>query len=179
MRKTVLIVSSSLRKNGNSETLADAFANGAQEAGHSVETVHLREKQMGFCRGCLACQKLGHCVIQDDAVEIAAKMHDADVLVFATPVYYYSVCGQLKTMLDRANPLFGSNYAFTKAYLLATAAEDGRSAFEGTEKAVQGWIDCFPRCALAGTVFAGGVTGVGEIAGHPALERARQMGMGI
>lgn len=98
MGKTVLIVSSSPRKNGNSETLAEAFANGAREAGHSVETVRLREKQMGFCRGCLACLKLGRCVIQDDAVEIAAKMHDADVLVFATPVYYYSVCGQLKTM---------------------------------------------------------------------------------
>ncbi|MGN0055513.1 MAG: flavodoxin family protein, partial [Atopobiaceae bacterium] len=95
MGKSVLIVSSSPRKNGNSETLADAFAKGAREAGHSVETVHLREKQLGFCRGCLACLKLGHCVIQDDAVEIAAKMHDADVLVFATPVYYYSVCGQL------------------------------------------------------------------------------------
>ena len=179
MSKKVLIVSSSQRKHGNSETLADAFANGAREADHSVETVRLREKQIGFCRGCLACLKLGHCVIQDDAVEIAAKMHDADVLVFATPVYYYSVCGQLKTMLDRANPLFGSNYAFTEAYLLATAAEDGRSAFEGTEKAVQGWIDCFPRCALAGTVFAGGVTGVGEIAEHPALEQARRMGVGI
>lgn len=97
MGKTVLIVSSSPRKNGNSETLADAFAKGAREAGHSVETVHLREKQLGFCKGCLACLKLGHCVIQDDAVEIVAKMHDADVLVFATPVYYYSVCGQLKT----------------------------------------------------------------------------------
>lgn len=179
MGKAVLIVSSSPRKNGNSETLADAFAKGAREAGRSVETVRLREKQIGFCRGCLACQKLGYCVIQDDAVEIVAKMHDADVLVFATPVYYYSVCGQLKTMLDRANPLFGSNYAFTEAYLLATAAEDGRSAFEGTEKAVQGWIDCFPRCALAGTVFAGGVTGVGEIAEHPALEQARRMGAGI
>ena len=117
MSKTVLIVSSSPRKNGNSETLADAFAKGAQEAGHSVETVHLREKQLGFCKGCLACSKLGYCVIQDDAIEIAAKMHDADVLVFATPVYYYSVCGQLKTMLDRANPLFGSDYAFTEAYL--------------------------------------------------------------
>ena len=179
MGKAVLIVSSSPRKNGNSETLADAFAKGAREAGRSVETVRLREKQIGFCRGCLACQKLGYCVIQDDAVEIVAKMHDADVLVFATPVYYYSVCGQLKTMLDRANPLFGSNYAFTEAYLLATAAEDGRSAFEGTEKAVQGWIDCFPRCALAGTVFAGGVTGVGEIAEHPALEQARRMSAGI
>ena len=110
MGKTVLVVSSSPRKGGNSETLANAFANGAREAGHSVETVRLREKQIGFCGGCLACQKLGRCVIQDDAVEIAAKMHDADVLVFATPVYYYSVCGQLKTMLDRANPLFGSDY---------------------------------------------------------------------
>lgn len=178
MSKKALIVSSSQRKHGNSETLADAFANGAREAGHSVETVRLREKQIGFCRGCLACLKLGHCVIQDDAVEIAAKMHDADVLVFATPVYY-SVCGQLKTMLDRANPLFGSDYAFSEAYLLATAVEDGRSTFDGAKKAVQGWVDCFSRCTLAGTVFAGGVDGVGEIAGHPALEQARQMGMGI
>ena len=83
-------------------------------------------------------------------------MHDADVLVFATPVYYYCVSGQLKTMLDRANPLFDTDYAFTKAYLLATAAEDASETFAGTEKAVQGWVDCFPRCALAGTVFAGG-----------------------
>ena len=149
MGKTVLRVSSSPRKNGNSETLAVAFANGAREAGHSVETVRLREKQMDFCRGCLACLKLGRCVIQDDAVEIAAKMHDADVLVFATPVYYYSVCGQLKTMLDRANPLFGSDYAFTEAYLLATAAENGRSTFDGAKKAMQGWVDCFSRCTLA------------------------------
>ena len=178
MSKTVLIVSSSPRKNGNSETLADAFAKGAREAGHSVETVHLREKQLGFCKGCLGCLKLGHCVIQDDAVEIAAKIHDADVLVFATPVYY-SVCGQLKTMLDRANPLFGSAYAFTEAYLLATAAENGSSTFDGAKKAVQGWVDCFSRCTLAGTVFAGGVSGVSDIAGHPALEQAQRMGMEI
>ena len=158
MGKAVLIVSSSPRKNGNSETLADAFAKGAREAGHSVETVRLREKQLGFCKGCLACLKLGHCVIQDDAVGIAAKMHDADVL---------------------ANPLFGSDYAFTEAYLLATAAEDGRSTFDGAKKAVQGWVDCFPRCTLAGTVFAGGVNGVGEINGRPALEQARRMGRGV
>ena len=63
-----------------------------------------------------------------------------------------------------------------KAYLLAAAAEDAPETFAGTEKAVQGWVDCFPRCALAGTVFAGGVNGVGEIAGHPALEQAYQMG---
>ena len=95
MNKKVLIISSSPRKDGNSETLAAAFAKGAREAGNQVETVYQREKQVGFCKGCLACLKLGHCVIQDDAVEIAAKMHDADVLVFATPVYYYCVSGQL------------------------------------------------------------------------------------
>ena len=179
MSKKVLIISSSPRKGGNSETLAAAFAKGAQEAGHQVETVFLREKQVGFCKGCFACLKLGHCVIQDDAVEIAAKMHDADVLVFATPVYYYCVSGQLKTMLDRANPLFGTDYAFTKAYLLATAAEDAPETVEGTEKAIQGWVDCFDRCELAATVFAGGVNGMGDIAGHPALERAYRVGKEI
>ena len=179
MSKRILIISSSPRKGGNSETLAAAFAKGAQEAGHQVETVFLREKQVGFCKGCFACLKLGHCVIQDDAVEIAAKMHDADVLVFATPVYYYCVSGQLKTMLDRANPLFGTDYAFTKAYLLATAAEDAPETFEGAEKAVQGWVDCFPRCQLVETIFAGGVNDIGEIAGHPALERAYQAGKEI
>ena len=124
MSKKVLILSSSPRKDGNSETLAAAFAKGAREEGHQVETVSLREKQVGFCKGCFAYRKFGHCVIQDDAVEIAAKMHDANVLVFATPIYYYCISGQLKTMLDRANPLFDTDYAFTKAYLLATAAED-------------------------------------------------------
>ena len=176
MGKNVLIISSSPRKGGNSETLAEAFAKGAQDAGNHVETIRLREKQIGFCKGCLACQKLGHCVVKDDAVEIAAKMHDADVLVFATPVYYYSVSGQLKTMLDRSNPLFDSDYAFTKVYLLAAATENEPETVEGAVKAVQGWVDCFEGCELAGTVFAGGVTDVGEIAGHQALETAYQMG---
>ena len=179
MSKRVLIISSSPRKGGNSETLAAALAKGTREAGNQVETVSLREKQVGFCKGCLACLKLGHCVIQDDAVEIAAKMHDANVLVFATPVYYYCVSGQLKTMLDRANPLFDTDYAFTKAYLLATAAEAEPEAVEGTEKAIQGWVDCFDRCELAATVFAGGVNGIGDIAGHPALDTAYQTGREI
>ena len=176
MGKQVLILSSSPRKGGNSETLAAAFAKGAQASGNHVETVYLREKQYDFCKGCFACRKLGHCVLKDDASEIAAKMHDADVLVFATPVYYYSISGQLKTMFDRANPLYDTDYAFTKVYLLATAAEDEPETVEGTEKAVQGWVDCFPRCQLVKTIFAGGVNGVGEIAGHPALERAYQAG---
>ena len=164
MKKNILILSTSPRKNGNSEMLAREFARGAEEAGHNVELLSLHDKTIGFCKGCLACLKAGHCVIKDDAAEIAAKMHDADVLVFATPVYYYSVSGQFKTMLDRANPLFGTDYAFTKAYLLATAAENEAATVEGTVKAVQGWVDCFDRCELAETIFAGGVSSVGDIA---------------
>lgn len=179
MSKNILVISSSPRKGGNSETLVDSFAKGAAQAGNKVEIVHLREKQYGFCKGCLACLKLGRCVTQDDAVEIVAKMHDADVLVFSTPVYYYSVSGQLKTMLDRANPLFDTDYAFTEVYLLATASEDEDGTASGAIKTVQGWVDCFERAELKETVFAGGVTDKGDIAGHPALEKAYQLGKGI
>ncbi len=179
MGKKVLILSSSPRKGGNSEALVSSFAKGAEEAGNEVEIIHLREKQYGFCKGCFVCLKFGQCVIKDDAAEIIAKMHDADALVFASPVYYYSISGQLKTMLDRANPLYDTDYAFTEVYFLATAAENEKETVEGSIKAIQGWVDCFPRCELKKTVFAGGVNDIGDIKGHPALEEAYQIGMEV
>ena len=101
MSKKVLIISSSMRKNSNSDILANAFAEGARSAGNEVEKISLAGKDIGFCLGCLACQKTEQCIIKDDAVQIAAKMKEADVIAFATPVYYYEMSGQLKTMLDR------------------------------------------------------------------------------
>ena len=124
MSKKILILSASLRAGSNSETLANAFADGARAAGHTVEVVSLRGKSIAFCRGCLACQTLGRCVIDDDAVAITEKMQHADVIVFATPIYYYEMSGQLKTLLDRANALFPSDYAFRDIYLLTSATED-------------------------------------------------------
>lgn len=106
-------------------------------------------------------------------------MCHADVIVFATPVYYYSMSGQLKTLLDRANSLFASDYAFRDIYLLTTAAEDEESTPEGTETGIQGWIDCFEKAELKGTVFAGGVNDVGEMDGHPALQKAYHMGTAV
>lgn len=79
-------------------------------------------------------------------------------------------------MPDRANPLFGTDYHFTKAYLLATAAEDEAATAEGTVKAVQGWIDCFDRCELAETIFADGVNNIGDSNGHAALSSAFEIG---
>ena len=179
MAKHVLILSASLRAGSNSETLANAFADGARAAGHIVELVSLRGKNIAFCRGCLACQTLGRCVIDDDAVTITDKMQHADVIVFATPIYYYEMSGQLKTLLDRVNSLFASDYAFRDAYFLSTAMDDEPGTDERAVHGFEGWVVCYENCRLAGTVFAGGVDGAGEIAGHPALEEARAMGAAI
>lgn len=179
MRKKVLIVTTSLRANSNSDALAQAFARGAKDAGHTVEVVSLKGKQIAFCRGCLACLKTGRCVIQDDAVALAEKVGQADVAAFATPVYYYGLSGQLKTLLDRCNSLYGRSYAFRSIYLLATAAEAEDSAVEGSVRGLQGWIDCFEKASLAGTVFAGGVNGPGDIQNHPSLEIAYETGKTI
>lgn len=179
MNKKVLIISTSPRKNGNSEALADAFLKGTVDGGNTAEKISLYDKSIGFCKGCLACQKTGRCVIHDDADMIAQKMLTADVLVFATPIYYYEMSGQMKTMLDRANPLFPADYAFRDIYFLSTAAEDEESVDGRAINGLEGWIECFPKAHLAGTVFAGGVAGVGEIDGHSALTKAYEMGKAV
>ena len=177
--KNVLIITSSFRRSGNSNALADEFARGARENGNNVEVVSLIGRKIGFCCGCLTCQKTQKCVIEDDVAEINEKLLNADVVVFATPVYYYSVSGQLKTVLDRANPLYTTDYKFREVYLLAAAAEDEETTVEGSVKAVQGWVDCFERAELVGTVFAGGVNDVGDIAGHKALTQAYELGKSL
>ena len=177
--KNILIVSTSPRKNSNSEALALAFADGAKAAGHEVNFVSLRGKTVNFCRGCFACQEKLRCVIHDDADEICQRALTADVLVFATPIYYYEMSGQLKTLLDRLNPLFPSDYAFRDVYLLTAAAEDESMVPKRAISGLEGWIACFERARLAGTVFMGGVTEAGEKPEHPALEEARRMGRSI
>lgn len=174
--KKVLIVSTSPRVNSNSEALAKAFAEGAREAGHEAELITLRDKTVSFCRGCFVCQEKQRCVIRDDADVICQKALTADVLVFATPIYYYEMSGQLKTLLDRLNPLFPSDYAFRDVYMLTSAAEDEETVPQRAVSGLEGWIACFERARLAGTVFMGGVTAAGENPEHPALDRAYQLG---
>ena len=175
MVKKVLVITSSLRERGNSNALANEFAKGAKEAGNSVEVVSLAGKNIAFCRGCLACQKTLKCVINDDAIQIAEKMKNANVIAFATPIYYYSVCGQLKTMLDRANPLFASDYKFTDIYLLASAADDAKSAMDGAVSDITGWVSCFEKCSLKGVVRGVGATDIGDIS-QEAIAEAYKMG---
>lgn len=125
MSKKIFIVSSTPRKNGNSDILAEEFARGAREAGHSVEKICLREIELKFCTGCMYCHTRGTCVIKDGVETLLPRIADSDVLVFATPVYYYEMSGQLKTFLDRMNPLYGRDNRFREVYLLASAADTG------------------------------------------------------
>ena len=176
MSRNVLVITTSLRANSNSDRLAEAFVNGARDAGNNVETVSLKGKTIAFCKGCFACSKLGHCVINDDANEITEKILNADVVAWATPIYYYEMSGQMKTMIDRANSLYPRDYKFRDVYLLSVAAEDETYVDEKAAGGVQGWVDCFEKAEFKGKVFAGGVNDQGDIEGHKALEEAYELG---
>ena len=167
--KKILIISTSLHKDSNSEYLAKEFEKGAIEAGNEVELISLSGKTIGFCTVCLACQSTQECVIQDDAFTIAKKVQEANVLVFATPIYYYEMSGQMKTLLDRCNPLFPSEYSFREVYLLATAADEDEGAMDGAVKGIQGWLDCFVKAQLAGVVRGVGIGESGEVKNHTNL----------
>ena len=173
----VLVITTSLRAKSNSDILAGRLVAGAKDAGHTVEQISLKGKKIGFCIGCLACQKTQECVLKDDAVEIAEKAKDADTLVFVTPIYYYEMSGQMKTLLDRLNPLFPSDYRFRKVYMLSVAAEDENAVPEKAISGLQGWVDCFGKAELAGSLFCGGISDPNEATGNDsALDRAYQFG---
>lgn len=178
MGKNVLIISSSMRK-GNSYALAKAFEKGALKSGNSVETISLAGKTLNFCQGCFYCLSFGRCFMRDDADAIQQKMAQADAVAFATPIYYYEMSGQLKTLLDRCNPLYNSKHNIKDVYLLAAAADEEPNVPERAIEGIKGWIECFKDMRFAGSVFCGGVTDVGDIEGYGALDEAFELGEGI
>ena len=176
----VLVITTSLRTNSNSDILAERLIAGAKDAGHDVEHISLKGKEIKFCIGCLACQKTQKCVQKDDAVWIAEKVKDAETLVFVTPIYYYEMSGQMKTLLDRLNPLFPTDYRFRRIYMLSVAAEDEEYVPEKAVSGLQGWVDCFEKAELVDTLFCGGMGDPNEARGRTAeLEEAYEFGKRI
>ena len=176
----ILVISTSLRPRSNSDILTERLVAGARDAGHQVEEISLKGKELKYCIGCLACQKTQHCVQKDDALWIVDKMKDADTLVFSTPIYYYEMSGQMKTLLDRMNPLYSSDYRFRRVYMLSVAAEDETSTPEKAVSGLEGWVDCFEKAKLCGSLFVGGLNGPGEASANAeALEKAYQFGKNL
>ena len=177
--KRVIVISTSLRRGSNSDMLADKFVEGAKVAGNDVEKISLVGKEIQFCMGCMGCQKLGRCVIKDDVNDIMAKVLEADVVVWATPIYYYEMSGQMKTLIDRMNAMYPLEYKFRDVYLLTTAAEDEEETPKRAETGLMGWIDCYPKSRLAGTLFCGGVTMPSDIEDNGKLQEAYEMGKNV
>ena len=177
--KKVIVISTSLRRGSNSDMLADSFLEGAVRAGNDVEKISLVGKDIRFCTGCFGCQRLGKCVIKDDVNDIMEKVLEADVVAWATPIYYYEMSGQMKTLIDRMNAMYPLDYKFRDVYLLTTAAENEEETPKRAETGLTGWIDCYPKSRLAGTLFCGGVNDPREIEGNNKLQEAFDLGKAI
>lgn len=177
MSKKVLIISSSPRKGGNSDTLCDKFMEGAKSAGNDVEKIFLRDKNINYCIGCGFCNTNGNtaCAQKDDAAEIIEKMINADVIVFATPVYFYTMCGQLKTLIDRCCARY-THITGKEFYYIMTAADLNQHAMDRVFAEFDGLMACLSGANPKGAIVATGVWQKGEINSTVYLQQAFDMG---
>ena len=178
--KNVIIISSSPRKKGNSDLLCDEFLKGAKSAGHKVEKIFLKDKKINFCTGCDFCVKKNFttCSQKDDMKEILEKMISADVIVFATPIYFYTISGQLKTLIDRMS----ARYAYIKNkefFYIFTAQEDNKNAIKYALGELKGLMANLEKPKQKGYLFAGGVWHKGEVKNTPFMKKAFEFGKSI
>ena len=176
--KKVLILSGSPRKNGNSDILCDEFARGAIEAGHQVEKIRVAEKNIGYCRACYACRGTGVCAIKDDIAEVMQKMIDCDIMVLASPVYFYSIDAQLKAVIDRTVCRW-TEVKDKDFYYIVTAADGENEAAETTVACFRGYADCVEGAKEKGVIYGMGVYEKGEVKGTTAMTEAYEMGRNI
>lgn len=179
MSKKVLVISSSPRKGGNSELLCDQFMMGAQEAGHQAEKIRLKDKEINYCTGCGTCFNGGSpCPQKDDMAEILEKMIAADVLVMATPVYFYTMCGQMKTFIDRVCSRY-TEINGKEFYFIITAAVNSKQALERTIEEYRGFLACLNNPQEMGIIYGTGAWNMGDIKKSDAMNQAFEMGKKI
>ena len=174
--KKILILSASPRKHGNSDLLCDQFLLGAKEAGHQVEKIFLRDKTINHCIACDSCQgNGGRCVQRDDMAGILDKMIGANVIVMATPVYFYSMNGQMKTLIDRTYARY-SEISDKEMYFIMTAANSIKDSLQRTVEGFRGFTSCLSRPREEGIIYGTGAWMIGDIKRSPAMLQAYDMG---
>ena len=181
MSKKILAITGSPRKNGNSDTLAEAFLDGAKSAGHSASRFDAGRKKILPCRACQKCYANGApCVFGDDFNELAPMIESADAVVFATPLYFYSFSAQIKAAIDKMYSFYVGerNVSKKKAALLACGETDIGEDFDGIVKSFRTMAD-FMEWEVAGVIAATGVEKKGDISGNAALQKAYELGAGI
>jgi len=176
MAKKVLILSASPRKGGNSDLLCDQFLREAKETGNQAEKIFLRDKKINYCTGCGVCQgNGGRCVQKDDMAEVLDRMIAADVIVMATPVYFYTMNAQMKTLIDRTCARYTeiSNKDF---YFIVAAADSSKRAMERTLEGFRAFTSCLSRPKEKGLIYGTGAWKKGDIKGSKAMTQAYEMG---
>ncbi|MBO6088564.1 flavodoxin family protein [bacterium] len=170
MPKRVLIISSSPRERGNSEILCEEFKRGAEDAGHYVEIIKLRDKKINNCIGCGLCNANDHtsCFQKDDMEEITEKMIGADLIVLATPVYFYAMCSQMKALIDRCCAGY-TRISNKRFYLIATAQDPREEALEITFMGFNGFLENLENAIEIGRLYGVGLWNKGDIYNYPKL----------
>ena len=177
--KKVLILEGSPRKKGNSAILCEEFARGAAEAGCGVEILRVTGKKIAGCLGCNGCYRNGgECVQKDDMAEVREKMLAADVIVLASPIYYYSMTAQMKAVIDRTFAFY-QQLAGKTFYSIITCAATDASFTETMLAALRGFTCCVPNAKEGGVVLGIGAMEAGDVRGTAAMEEAYQLGRGI
>lgn len=179
MNKNILVLSGSPRKGGNSDLLCDEFIRGAKESGNEVQKIFLRDKKIGYCTACYYCRDTGNgCAIKDDMTGILDKMLAADVIVMASPVYFYSIDAQMKTVIDRTVAKWREikNKEF---YYIMTAAENDKSAMDCTLECFRGLAVCLDGSREMGVIYGTGVYEAGAVRDTSAYKEAYEMGLSI
>lgn len=176
MSKKVLVLSASPRRGGNSDLLCGQFIKGAQESGLQAEKIFLKDKKINYCTGCGACfNGEKSCPLKDDMGEILEKMVEADVIVMATPVYFYTMNGQMKTLIDRTCSRY-TEISGKEFYFIVTAAETSKQKVERTLEEFRGFTSCLEGSQEKGIIYGTGAWNKGDIIGTPAMEQAFEMG---
>jgi multimeric flavodoxin WrbA len=176
MAKKVLILSGSPRKDGNSELLCDQFIRGATEAENQVEKIFICDKRINYCTACDACQgNGGRCVQKDDMAEILDNMIDADVLVMSTPVYFYTMNAQMKTLIDRTYARY-TEVSNKEMYFIMTAAVSNKELLERTLESFRGFTACLSGAKEKGVIYGTGAWSKGDIKRSPAMDDAYEKG---
>lgn len=178
MSKKILILSGSPRKGGNSDILCDEFMRGAQDAGHTVEKIFIRDQKIGYCNACYACRESGVCVLKDGMQEVLEKMAWADVIVMASPVYFYSIDAQMKAVIDRTLAQW-TKLPDKEFYYIMTAADDEDAAFDTALACFRGFAFCLKGAKEKGIIRGGGVYEAGVVKGTKHMSAAYEMGKNV
>ena len=179
MKKKAFLLSASPRRGGNSDLLCDQFILGVQEAGHHAEKIFLKDKKIDYCTGCGTCLNGKHrCPQKDDMPEILEKMIAADVIVMATPVYFYTMNAQMKTVIDRTCSRY-TEIKNKEIYFIISAADTNKRAMERTIEGFRGFTSCLTGAKERGVIYGVGAWQMGDIKGKPAMKEAYELGKAI